>query len=371
MKMILSHRAWIIGSVLLAATGSVSPCMGQELRVLQAAKKCVPAVRVAQGKILPNAKCVPGFVPPQQEKLKALLQQKITQSQFRDLPFRGGLATDAADRAGFVLYQRAMDQFKKLQKELNPVLYYQSNGQEKRALLPQEKKYWSERISKVNHTLNQVERFILPTDPALKGARAYMQEASRFLFPELGNLPQKKPALRTDREFVLEEFFLHSPAKYSVTGLKRRLYPDRFVPPLHVVVLNDRWSLYKSILAAHRDGSFMPKGKVSVYTSPDNFLRAVKQGDLKPDFVLTDLLLPEHSGYLVVQELREAGYNGPIVALSAYEEEALVGREMFEYGLDGLISEPEGFEYVSSWPRRIHRKIANYYYYKQLHNWPH
>ncbi len=371
MKRILSYRAWIAGSVLLAATASVSPCMGQELRVLQAAKKCTPAMRFVQGKILPNAKCVPGFVPLQQEKLKALLQRKIVESQFRDIPFRTDQVTGAADRAGFVLYQRTMEQFKKLQQNLNPVLYYQLNGQEKRTLLPQEKRYWSDQISEINHTLNQVERYILPTDPALQDVRVYLQGACQLLFPELGNLPKEKPALRTDREFVPEEFFLHSPSEHSLTSLKRKFFPDTLIPPLHVVVLNDRLSLRESILEAHQNGAFMPEGKVSAYTSADAFLRAIKQGGIKPDFVLTDLLLPNSSGYLVAQELREAGYNGPIVALSAYREEENVGKEMFDYGLDGLISEPEGFEHILFWPRRIHRKIANYYYYKQLHNWPH
>lgn len=58
---------------------------------------------------------------------------------------------------------------------------------------------------------------------------------------------------------------------------------------------------------------------------------------LNPDVVLMDLFMPILDGYNATKQLREAGFNNPIIAISAYEEDRM---KCLENDFDDLITKP-------------------------------
>ena len=184
-------------------------------------------------------------------------------------------------------------------------------------------------------------------------------------------MPLRKPLPRKDRQFQEDEFFLRDPKlgwwdKFSYRGLSSDLFKS-----LRVAVVNDDQEIAYAFFEAHKEGSLFPGSKLSVYADGESLLKSMQTTQDRPNLVLTDLSLPNSSGYLVVEALRQSGYDGPIIAFSAFGEKEDVGREMFTYGLDGLISASKIFHYAPFWYKRVHHKIANYFYYKKLHQWPH
>jgi two-component system sensor histidine kinase EvgS len=76
------------------------------------------------------------------------------------------------------------------------------------------------------------------------------------------------------------------------------------------------------------------------------------------DLVMSDIFMPELDGYGLVRGLRERGYTGPIVGLTA----ATIGAEtdlMLEAGADIVISKPIELEKLQNFLMEYHRQSAS------------
>ena len=333
----------------------------------------IAGVRVVQGKILPN-KPHTGHVyrnDQLREQMRGKIMRQVHSTQWDKIPFVRGWRTQTLSKAAAQLYQETLEDFEALRHDLNPTLYYQLEPGE--PLAPQQKREILEKLTGFHERLQRLSAYILPSDPALKNMLDYINMARRVLVPEAAEMPLTKPEPRTDRIFEPEVFFLHNPKLNFLQRFRNWGKPTShsFFKDLKVVVLNDREAATAAAWEMHRAGRFLPGSRLRTYTDARRMIADFQRGTVTANFVLTDLALKGSSGYLVVDELRRAGYRGPIVALSAYEEGDSVGLEMFTYGLDGLISEPEGFEINPNWPEQVNKKIENYFYYKTLYGWDH
>lgn len=353
----------------------VSNTMAQGLQtLLRGAPKKVSvggmSVRVVQGKMLPSPIKMVSY-NSQTEQIRRLLVRQIQANTWNHLPYTNPHVSVVGIKTGLKLYRETLANFENLRKELNPVLLYQSNPRERRVLTAHEKREILEKINRVHGNLKQVSAYISLTEPNLQIVREYVEEARCFLVPEVGKMPFTKPLPRTDRVFQVDEFFLRDPKISTLKKMSQWITPTKNLASLRLAVLNDEHEITFALRNAHQHRLFVPDGQLFLYSDPEKFVEDIQSGRCKPNFILTDLSLPRSSGYLVTEQLRKAGYTGPIVGFAAFQEHTELAREMFDYGLDGMISASKIFYQKPFWQDRIHHKISNYIYYQQLHHWEH
>ena len=87
------------------------------------------------------------------------------------------------------------------------------------------------------------------------------------------------------------------------------------------------------------------------------------------DVILTDIIVPGGGGSYLTAMLRERGFEGVIIALAAFQEDASLGRKLFDIGFDGMIPQGIGFEFSDHWQLMIMKRLQNYFYYRDLHGW--
>lgn len=87
-----------------------------------------------------------------------------------------------------------------------------------------------------------------------------------------------------------------------------------------------------------------------------------------PDVIITDICSLDGDGIILTQELRNAGYNGIIIALTAYRETEISGEMLMRYGFDGMISNPHLGATLST-RSLIVQSMQNYFYYLNLYGW--
>ncbi len=315
--------------------------------------------RVVQGKMLPN------------------LERKIVQSssfiQMRhhvqtpvrfssNLPLNLSNPTFALERAALEEYTDIMSQFRKFKKEMDPLLYYQARSSSYRKLEPAEKRQWLDRLAEMKLKLDILTITVSPEEKNLAAARQYIAYATETVEPLLEGINLQRFSFeRTDRVLKKDEFFLRSPSQ--VDGVIQ--------PPqgLEVIIVNDDSSVLSALQAAHDKGELFAGNHLYTYRSVKKLLQHIEQDGLKPDFILTDMMLPGGSGYYLTTSLRLQERNIPVIALSGYPEDESIAQEMFSHGLDGLVSLPVDFSGTKDWIKRLDKALTNYVYYRQINGW--
>jgi DNA-binding response OmpR family regulator len=90
-----------------------------------------------------------------------------------------------------------------------------------------------------------------------------------------------------------------------------------------------------------------------------NVERALEQLVLQPDFVITDLMLPDGSGLDVLRRLREREDFIPVAIYTGASDERV--REAVAAGPDAIFRKPLGLDELRAWlkdPRQSHTQIV-------------
>lgn len=104
-----------------------------------------------------------------------------------------------------------------------------------------------------------------------------------------------------------------------------------------VLVDDERWALvYLEKIFSRNDLSFEVVGTASSSAIAANVVRKIK-----PDVIITDVQIPNMSGLELLRQLREDGYNGEAVIVSAYQE-FNYAKEAFRYGVFDYCVKPIG-----------------------------
>ena len=348
------------------------------LRAEEMVQESLPRV---QGKIWPSAGPLHGRPTVHNfSTMEQIVQMQVESSRLpRDFKFIEPFPSMALVQEAINRYNLVEKSFERFRKDMDVFLYYQAKPIERRELMPAERRQWLERLNILKRQIESLGAYLAPDDKGFSQMRNYIEYAYTAVEPTLGSVLFVKPlAPRTDREFSLEEFCLHNPAATlsswlpPISWIKNRLASRKLPENLTVAVLNDRYSVLKEMEKSHREGVFFPSGRLHFYGNATSLVDDILAGRIQPDVILTDILVSQSGGgYYVASELRLRRYSGTIIALTAYREDNEVGLEMFNHGLDGLISMPIGFEKTSSWPSRIMQAVANHFYYRKLHGWDH
>lgn len=84
----------------------------------------------------------------------------------------------------------------------------------------------------------------------------------------------------------------------------------------------------------------LKKNNFEIVVSKDG-ADAIKRFDkIKPDLVITDIMLPFKSGLEVVQHIKTTSPDTPVVILSSLGEEESTIEKAFEFKVDDFISKP-------------------------------
>jgi two-component system OmpR family response regulator len=102
------------------------------------------------------------------------------------------------------------------------------------------------------------------------------------------------------------------------------------VSPLRLLVVDDNTAILETLVETLRS-HFAVVGALS------NGISVLAQaGDLNPDIIVLDILLPDISGYAVSQRLKKAGCPAKIIFLSSYERSDMV-YAAFDIGASGYV----------------------------------
>lgn len=248
-------------------------------------------------------------------------------------------------------------------KELDPVLGNALLAGEnvQKTLHPSDISYYITRLGDLRLRANSLQNVLFPSDAALKGVREYID----FAMPKFDKFytPEVSVRARPDRPYVQEEFWMEydwrkGPRDESLTQL-----PE----DVHMVVLNDTHDILNMYKQWEREGRF-PKGwKVSVYEDTKELLDAVKAG-IKFDLVISDIQVPGGGGRYFVGQLRDMGFDTPVIGCSMYTRDKIDSRELHQIGFDGYMYGDDMFEESAGFYKWA-GYIKNYYYYKRIGNW--
>lgn len=372
------------GGLLLWCVLAASPCMAQKKFVFpslgngaieQAVQKeglarlresALPAVlrraRVVQGKILPNE----GRVSQRGNfHVERLLLKRIVPTPPEKLQLQLIKPTAHQREEAALLYAQVMASFQQFKAETTPFLYYQSKSGERHVLSPAEKNEWSGKIQQIQRELLRLKYIIYDLDEAYRSACAYVGYAQKIILPEMAGLFFQKKSERPDRRiYSADEFYLR------VFGPKHpAAWENNWPEPLRVAVLNDNTDILDSMVRSNSLGSFLPGWELTVYSNAEELLNSVTKRGKHFDMVLTDIIVPGGGGYYLAAALRENGYTGSIIALSAFDEDATRGQQMFECGFDAMISWSETWTIVYCWKEKITQKLKMYFYYRDKNGW--
>lgn len=313
--------------------------------------------RIVQGKILPSGKPV-----------AAPYLNDIERHLFKSVRPRGISLLEGAraEQVAEVLdrYHQTMKQFEGFRKEMDVFLYYQSKPLERHTLSSAEKGVWSRKIVEMHSQLERLKPFIFSKDPAYQAACEYVAYAAQVVDPLLCGAISRPMYASPGRVYKKSEFFLHAPR-----GKKSARWNNSLPKQLRVAILNDETDLLNNFLWMQQMGGVPAGWKVRCYTDTEKLLQDVLRAAEKPDLIITDLIVPGGGGFYLTGMLRDAGYNGTILALTAFTEKDRVGRRLFESGFDGMIFCPLNWEYDSQWGTAVLEKVRTYFYYRQLYGW--
>lgn len=331
----------------------------------------VPSFRVLQGKILPS----PGYpvVPARQLELEKYVARAVTPTPVKQLVFA---REPGIDQTAFFeqRYRETMEKFKEFKKEMNPFLYYRLKEPAGSAISVQEIRSLLPLVFDMEKSLLRLSAVVdAKEDEPLAFALEYVARVRDELAPVLKGMSGASIYFsRNDRAFVGDEFYLHDPELKRWTDMLRRKQASRQAAKLpaglRVAVLNDRESVLDNMMASHKKGVFIRGGELSCFERAENLILAVRAGR-KYDVILTDIVVPEGGGYYLTNVLRLDGYQGAIIALSAFERDDAMGMEMFEKGFDGMLNLPIGFENSPFWAADVMRGLNKYFYLRQLNHW--
>lgn len=272
-------------------------------------------------------------------------------------------------------YRNTLTQFDNFKKELDVTLYYQAKASERREFMPEERRQLLEKINNMEPMIFALQSKLTKPDPQLTFAQEYLEYAKSVISPfSVSKTPN--PLQRTDREFNMDEFFLHSPEEgffsfFKLSALRPQGLAKSLPDGLIVAIVNDRNTVLQRMKALHEKGVFLPTSKLYFYEDAEALLSSVLDGRVIPDVILTDLVMPQRGGYYISNNLRKNNYEGTILALSAFQEDETLGKELFSHGIDGMIPQPIGFEDGFDWPYTITKSLVNYFHYKRLNSWSH
>ena len=114
-----------------------------------------------------------------------------------------------------------------------------------------------------------------------------------------------------------------------------------------IMILDDE----EIIANMHKDFVEEQGAEVFCYTSPTSALAALKQG-LDIDIILTDLSMPEMTGFEFAKAYSEGGGECPIILLTGHEEKVLSENDIASYNIEEVLLKPinmdELLEVISS-----------------------
>lgn len=100
-----------------------------------------------------------------------------------------------------------------------------------------------------------------------------------------------------------------------------------------ILVAEDELIMLKTIeFRLRKDGH-------TVVTAQDGMDALKKLGDLQPDLIITDIMMPFSSGLELISAVKKASKKIPIIVLSAMGQESAV-LEAFQLGADDYITKP-------------------------------
>lgn len=363
------------GVLLLAAF----PCAAQKnpLKWLPFLRKTpratVPALHAVQGKLLPLR--VPPAVPSWQIELERYTARSVIPTKVTALSYNIRSVSPEMQEVFQQRYTTAMTQFEKFRKETFPFLYYQIKPSERREVALIQKADLLPKVMEMERSLVLLAAVVnVKEDEALSFALDYTARVRDELAPEMKGLSGIDLYFsRSDRKFVGDEFYLlhemELPLRHSVfrRGASHR-QPEKLPANLRVAVLNDSQDVLEQMQLLHKKGAFINGGKLFCFARADEVLSSVRAG-INYDLILTDIIVPGGGGYYLVRQLREGGFEGAVIALSAYKRDDAMGLDMFKRGFDGMFTLPVGFEYSPSWPTDIERGLNKYFALRARHGW--
>lgn len=365
----------LLASVLVGAL----PCAAQKIpfkwlksfRSVPARAAEVPSFRVVQGKIRPSSGRA--VVSARQLELEKYVARAVRITPPEDLVF----STTPSIRQIEVFqerYRETMEQFKQYKKETDSFLYYRLKDASGTEVPPQESRALLPLAASMEKALLRLSVVVdAKKDEPLAFALEYMGRVRDELAPVLKGMSGAEVYFaRKDRSYAGDEFYLHDPEFKRWMSMLRRgqalIQAKKLPPDLRVAVLNDRKSVLEKMDSSHREGVFIRGGTVEYFNRADDLIAACRSGK-NYDVILTDIIMPGGGGYYLTEALRLDGYQGAVIALSAFERDDAMGLDMFERGFDGMLNLPTGFEYSPFWASDVMRGLNKYFYLRQLNRW--
>lgn len=115
------------------------------------------------------------------------------------------------------------------------------------------------------------------------------------------------------------------------------------VHPIRVVMLDDEVAIGRMLESWGEASSGF---SVRHFTDPADLFRVVRQGDL--DVLISDIKMPQISGYEVIERARAAAPDLPIIALTAEKEDPSVEIRCIESGANYFLGKPFSFNKLSA-----------------------
>ena len=272
------------------------------------------------------------------------------------------------------LYKEVLNNFTQFKKEMDTWLYYQSKPSEQHVVSMAEQEELGRRIMEMNAELAKLKRYVSSEDEAYHAACEYMLYVVQKVNPLLRGMMEKNALFPPNRKYQMEEFFLHNPRNekesswnaFLPLSIRAKQISSKLPKKFKIAVVNDKYDFLDEVYWNHKK-LFVPDWQITTYDDAQTLLQDVNQGS-RFDVILTDIVVPGGGFYLTVT-LRKEGFKGAIIALSAFQEKDLLGKELFEAGFDGMISVPIDLQAERDWPLRVMQKLHNYFYYRHLYNW--
>lgn len=347
------------------------PCMGFAQKALSEVARAAEGVNAAVEAQVRAAAAAQEAVRQAQQAAQAAMQLQIPQvmpvfvppTQLPGLKFDTPYLDGNFVQEAFRRYMQGMEAFMQFRRESASFLYYQSKPSEQKALFAQERAYWLDKMDHVNRQLAGLQGYISPQDPALASARSYMLFAMNIVDPlQVHTLMAPSMQARTDRELNVFEFYLHEPPAQADAPLPENL---------QIVLLNDEESWIQYVELMHQRGRFLAGSSLKTARSAKDFLARFKARETVPDILLTDMVFADGTGYYIADELRRAGYQGVILALTSSAETDNTAHNLFDHGFDGMISLNEAYLDGLFKTERIEWALRTYLQYSRANGWKH
>lgn len=253
-------------------------------------------------------------------------------------------------------YYQRMREFAELKKYIDiKMFYYKADGVSARSMPPQDRIQMTKDVGSLRVRLKFLSLYYFPEDMPLYLATKYLTQRMIELQPGLAGLLEKMPVyLRKDRVYSHSEFMLAAPKEGAVV--------EELPAGLKIAVVNDNPDILTAMSNFGRWGRFGSGAEVKTFDSIYKLGDTLKKGETY-DIIFSDISMPNGSGMLLVNKLRENSNNTPVIGLSGYKEETVKGQDLFEIGFDGYIMSDD-FGY-----RSAPNALKNYFYYRNLHKW--